>query len=99
MTDLIFTTITAARESLIEARRYVTVNPEECESLVKQAVVMLQAVQHKPGDETLYRIRGNFNAGLNAILCDPDVMKGYLTGAIHELGAMRGPIKAGADTT
>jgi hypothetical protein len=50
--------------------------------------------------QVLPRIGANLLVGLNFIHGDPDVLRGYLCGAIHELGAMisemRGPETTGS---
>jgi hypothetical protein len=88
--------IARIREALKEAARYVTSDPEYCRSEVFRWIRSLSdhadTTMHAHASD-LIRLGRNLAVGLAFLLADPDVMKSYLYGAIHELGCLRSELE------
>lgn len=69
-------------DTLREARRYVRSDPDEAIGLVHAAQRSIgNFMQGNDG----YRLLCNLDAGVRFVRCDPDVLKGYIDGAIIEI--------------
>lgn len=72
-----------ALDLLREARRYVRTDPAEAERLAEVASSKILAAM-LPGSLD-FRLRRNLGVGMRFVLAAPDVLKGYIDGAILEI--------------
>lgn len=79
-------TLTELADELVEIRRYVRPDPEYVRE--RSEAIDGMAIDARPSLELyglLSRLKQNTDVGLSRILCNPEILEGYLYGAAAEI--------------